>query len=171
MGGHAEALLQILEFEAHYKYDASYMRHLLEYSPEGFAKFNDFLPLSRHRERLSLEDYWIARLATMKGADCGECLQLNVRMALEAGISSDLVRAAVAGGHALPENLKDVYHYAKSVASHDSVESDLVERIEARYDKGSLLELGICVATGMVFPIIKRALGYAKACSLIGIEV
>lgn len=167
----AEALKQIQEFEAHYQYDGTYMRELLEHSAQGYAKFNNFLPLASHREILSPEEHWVARLATMKGADCGECLQLNVRMALEAGISRELVRAALTGGNALAENLKDVYHYARSVAGQELVASDLVERIAARYEKGWLLELGLCIATGMVFPTIKRAVGYAKACSLIEIEV
>jgi alkylhydroperoxidase/carboxymuconolactone decarboxylase family protein YurZ len=167
----AEALKQIHEFEAHYKYDGTYMRELLEYSPGGLAKFNNFLPLSSHIEKLSPEDYWVAKLATMQVEDCGECLQLNVRMALEAGVSKALVRAAIKGGNELPEHLKDVYLYAKSVAKHELVDNDLMDRIEVRYDKGSLLEFGICIATAKVFPTIKRAVGYAKACSLIEIEV
>lgn len=166
-----EALKQINQFEAHYKYDGTFMRELLENSPKGLEKFNNFLPLSAHKEKLGPEDYWVAKLATMQVEDCGECLQLNVRMALEAGISKDLVRATINGGNGLPTNLKDVYHYAKSVAGHDLVDNDLMARIEACYDKGSLLEFGICIATAKVFPTIKRAVGYTKACSLIKIEV
>jgi alkylhydroperoxidase/carboxymuconolactone decarboxylase family protein YurZ len=167
----AEALKQIREFEAHYKYDGTFMRELLEHSPAGLAKFNNFLPLSAHKEKLSPGDYWVAKLATMQVEDCGECLQLNARMALEAGVSKAQVRAAIQGGNELPENLKDVYLYAKSVANHELVDSDLMNRIEASYDKGSLLEFGICIATAKVFPTIKRAVGYTKTCSLIEIDV
>lgn len=167
----AEALKRIHEFEAHYQYDGAYMRELLEYSPDGFEKFNNFLPLSAHREKLNTEDYWVAKLAAMQVADCGECLQLNIRMALEAGVSRALVRAAVEGGDELPENLKEVYLYAKSVAGHNPVDPGLMVRIEARYDKGSLLEFGICIAAAMVFPTIKRAVGYAKTCNLVEFEV
>ena len=72
------------DFENHYNYDSTYMRELLESSQEGFARFNNFLPLSSHREKLNTEDYWVAKLAAMQVEDCGDCLQLNVRMALEA---------------------------------------------------------------------------------------
>jgi len=167
----AEALKQIREFAAHYGYDGTFMRELLEHLPAGLTKFNNFLPLSALIEKLSPEDYWVAKLATMQVEDCGECLQLNVRMAFEAGVSKALVRAAIQGGNELPENLKDVCLYAKSVANHELVDNDLMNRIEARYDKGSLLEFGICIATAKVFPTIKRAVGYTKACSLIEIEV
>lgn len=171
MTNHNEALNQIAQFEAHYKYDSTYLRDLLEYSPEGFAKFNNFLPLARHHEKLSSNDYWVAKLAAMQAADCGECLQLNVRMALEAGVARELIQAALRGGDALSADLRDVYCYAKSVAANLPVDEDLRDRIEARFDKGALLEFGIAIATAGIFPGIKRALGTAKACGLIDIEV
>jgi len=166
-----EALNQIAKFEAHYRYDSTYMRELLNSSPEGFAKFNNFMPLSSHRERLSLNDYWIAKLATMQVADCGECLQLNVRMAIEAGVPKALVQAAIHGGDALPDDLKDVFRYATSVARNEMADRGLMDRMTARYDKGALLEFGMCIAAGKVFPTIKRALGYTKACNLMNIEM
>lgn len=167
----AEAMKQIDEFEAHYKYDSTYMRELLEVSPEGFAKFSGFIPLSDHNTKLTAEEYWVAKLAAMQVADCGECLQLNVRMALEASVSKDVIQAVLDGGKALADELAEVYRFARSVAQHETVDGALTERIEARYDRGALLEFGICIATGGVFPIIKRAAGYAKSCSLVEIEV
>ena len=171
MTNKTEALNQIAQFEAHYQYDSAYMRDLLEHSPDGFAKFNNFLPLARHHEKLDNNDYWVAKLAAMQAADCGECLQLNVRMALEAGISKELIQAILRGGDALPADLLDVYHYAKSVATNIPIQEDLRDRIEARFDKGELLEFALAIATTAVFPGIKRALGLAKACSLVEIEV
>ena len=162
---------EIDNFEAHYKYDSTYMRELLDHSPEGFAKFNSFLPLSSHREKLKPEEYWVAKLAAMQVEDCGECLQLNVRMALEAGVPRALVQAVIRRGRDLPERLRDVYDYARSVANHEMVDNELMERMEAGFDKGALLEFGLCIATAKVFPTIKRAVGYTKACSLIEIEM
>jgi len=159
------------DFENHYKYDCTYMRELLEYSPNGFARFSNFLPLSGHQEKLETEDYWVAKLAAVYVEDCGECLQLNVRMALEGGASKPIIEAALKGGSTLPDALKDVYDYARYVASNNIIDPELIDRIENRYDKGSLLEFGICIATAKVFPTIKRALGYTKSCSLIEIEV
>jgi alkylhydroperoxidase/carboxymuconolactone decarboxylase family protein YurZ len=165
------ALKEIDDFETHYKYDSTYMREILEYSMEGFEKFNNFLPLSSHIKNLSSEDYWVAKLAAMQVEDCGECLQLNVRMALEEGVSKEIIQAVLDGGNELSDNLQDVYHYALCVSKNDVVDADLMLRIKENYDKGSLLEFGICIATGAVFPTIKRAVGYAKSCSLIEIEV
>jgi hypothetical protein len=162
---------EIDNFEAHYKYDSTYMRELLDHSLEGFAKFNSFLPLSSHMEKLKPEEYWVAKLAAMQVEDCGECLQLNVRMALEAGIARALLHAAIQGGQELPEQLRDVFNYARSVANHEMVDNDLMNRIETRFDKGAMLEFGLCIATAKVFPTIKRAVGYTRTCSLVEIEI
>lgn len=166
-----EVKKQIDEFEAHYQYDSTYMRDLLEYSPEGLAKFNQFLPLARHRELLAPEEYWVAKLAAVQVEDCGHCLQLNVRMALEAGVPKHIIEAAIKGGELLPDDLKDVYAFAKSVADHDAVDPDLLGRIESRYNKGQLLEFGLNIAAAKVFPTIKRAAGYITSCHLVDIAV
>ena len=167
----SEALKQINIFEAHYKYDCTFVKELLEHSPEGFLKYNNFMPLASHREKLSPEEFWVAKLASMQVEDCGQCLQLTVRMALEAGVSEKVVETAIEGGVTLSDKLKDVYLYSKSVASHEEIIPDLMERIESRYDKGSLLEFGLCIATAKFFPTVKRALGYTKSCSRVKIEI
>jgi len=93
---------EIDQFEEHYRYDSTYMRELLETSPEGYAKFHAFQPLASHRERLSRESFWVAKLAAMKTEDCGHCLQLNVRLALEDNIPKPLIEAVLRGGDGLP---------------------------------------------------------------------
>ncbi|MFK7777008.1 MAG: carboxymuconolactone decarboxylase family protein [Gimesia sp.] len=164
-------LTELNEFEAHYQYDTTYLRALLESSPHAYAKFADFRPLASHREKLEPETYWVAKLATMQVEDCGECLQLNVRMALENGISRQLIESVLQGGSGLSEELRDLYDYAVKVASATTVEQELEHRIQARFDRGSLLELGLCIASAKVFPTIKRALGSVKSCQRIEIEV
>ncbi len=162
---------QIDDFEAHYKYDSTYMRELLDHSPTGYEKFNNFMPLASHREKLDLDMYWVAKLAAMKVEDCGDCLQLNVRMAIENGVSKSIVAAAIAGGEQLPENLKDIYAFATCVASNTQISEGLQDRMDALLDKTTLLELAMCIATAKIFPTIKRTLGYTRSCSLIKIDV
>lgn len=162
---------QINNFESHYQYDSTYMRELLAHSPAGFAKFNQFLPLSAHIEKLSPEQYWVAKLATMQVEDCGDCLQLNVKMALEAGVARDLLETVLTNSAALPDALKDIYDYAACVAGHEAIDEALMDRIKAHHDKGALLEFALCIASAKVFATIKRALGYARACRLVEIAL
>jgi len=162
---------EIDDFEAHYKYDSTYMRELLEHSPEGYDKFYNFMPLASHRDKLDLDTYWVAKLAAMQVEDCGDCLQLNVRMAIECGVSRQIIAASIAGGNELSEKLKDVYDFATGISSNSQVDEGLEDRVGAQLDKEALLELALCIATAKVFPTIKRTLGYAKSCNLIEIEV
>lgn len=164
-------LNMINEFEKHYHYDCTYMRELLDSSLAGFIRFSNFLPLNNYREKLSLNDYWIAKLSSIQSEDCGECLQLNIRMALEAGVDRGLVETAITDYRKLPAELRDIYQYARYVASNEVIEPELINHIMRRYGKNCLLELGLCVAAARVFPTIKRAAGYAKSCNMIEYEI
>lgn len=159
------------EFEAHYQYDCTYLRELLAHSPTGYAQFAAFRPLASFREKLGPDVYWIAKLAAMQVEDCGECLQLNVRFALESHVAHEIIEAVLQGGDGLSDELRDLYDFSVQVASSRELDPALAQRIESRFDRGALLELGIAIATAKVFPTIKRAAGYANRCRLIEIEV
>ncbi|GAB2892109.1 hypothetical protein ACCI51_02435 [Microbulbifer echini] len=157
-------------FSQRYRYDMDYLREFLRSSPEGFEKFANFQPLSMHREFLPLEVFWVSKLAAMQVADCGACLQLNVRMALEADVEPHLVRACIQGGSNLPEPLKDIFDFATALASYKNIDPVLDQRIGTQLDQRQRIELGVSVATASVYPTIKRAMGHTQSCSLIEIE-
>lgn len=167
----AETRKGIQEFETHYKYDATFMHELLEYSQEGFKRFTNFQPMARHRERLQPEVYWTVKLASMQAEDCGDCLQLNVRMALEAGVPRAIVENIIYNTDALEPELRDIHAFASSVARSIEPNDELKTRIEARFDKGDLLEMGLAIAATRVFPAIKRTLGYTRQCALVELEI
>ena len=168
---HANYMDGINAFESKYDYDCTYMREILDASPEGYAKFDQVSALAAHRELLDLESYWVAKLAAMKAADCGKCLQLNVRLALEDGADVELVRACVKDGHGLSPALQDVYAYAQAVATYAVHDDELFARITSRYNKGQLLEFGLCISTAIFYPTIKRAVGYTQQCLLVDITL
>ncbi|TQV88324.1 hypothetical protein [Aliikangiella coralliicola] len=166
-----EHLQLINEFETHYGYDSQYMRDLLKTSPSGYQKFSDMLPLARHNELLDAESYWVSKFAAMKVQDCGECLQLNVKMALESDIDTEIVVAAVKDPDSLSNDLRDLYDYSTSIAKNEASDNALTDRMKARFSKGQLLEIGLSVSTAALFPTIKRALGITKSCSIIDISI
>lgn len=164
-------LQEIDQFESHYQYDGTYMRELLEFTPEGFIKFDHFMPLASHQGTLDPETYWIAKLAAMQVEDCGDCLQLNIRMALENNVSKQVIESVLNGGNGLASDLRDLYDFATHVADHAVIENELMERINASFNKTARLEIALCIATAKVFPTIKRTLGYTKNCRLVEIKV
>ena len=167
----ADYAAQIDQFEAHYDYNSDYLRELLRASPEGYSRFGAVQPLAAHRDLLDPETHWLVRLAAMLYEDCGECLQLTVKMALEAGMDRGLVTAALRMPDQLSRDQRDVYDYVTAVAAGDDVPVEMDERIRKRFDTGQLLEMGLAISAMKFFPTIKRAAGYAKSCKLVEITV
>jgi hypothetical protein len=166
------AKVQYLDnFETHYKYDARYLRDLLETSEEGFDKFNAFMPMSTHKQALSTEAFWVAKLSAMRAEDCGSCLQLNIRMALESGVSKPIIESVLYSKETLPTELKRVYDFATSIALNENLSSTDQTAIDEALTKSEKIEIGLCVAAARVFPTLKRAAGYSKACNLMEFEV
>ncbi|WDE07197.1 hypothetical protein SG34_010040 [Thalassomonas viridans] len=168
---HSEHLQNINEFESHYQYDSGYMRELLASSPQAYQHFADFLPMAHFRELLTPEDYWIAKIAVMQVADCGACLQLNIRMAQEQGVAGDLILALLNAGDSLTPGQRELRDYARQLVMPAGVEPALMQTMQARYSRGQLLEFGLCAASAMVFPTIKRAIAEIQSCVIPEIEV
>lgn len=158
-------------FERHYNYDAGYMRRLLEISPQGFRKFAKVVPLASCRRKAPPEVFYVAKIAAMRSEDCGPCLQLTVRMALESGVNPEILRTAVNDPDSLPTPLREVYDFAIQVAENRLQNDGLTERLTDRYGAEAMAELALGIAASRVFPTVKRALGFAKSCSLVRIEV
>ena len=71
----------------------------------------------------------------------------------------------------LPEALADVYRFTEAVVEKTGAEDELRERLRGRYGDEGLIELAMAIAGARVFPITKRALGYAKSCALVELHV
>lgn len=158
---------QINEFEARYDYDCDYMREMLQLVPAAYMKFNNFMALVDHRTHLDKESYWLGKVVTMCAEDCGDCLQLNVRMAIEDGVSPQLVLAASRDEDKLPKEWRDLYRFIKQIADNELQQEGLIQNMNQRYTRQALIELGLCMATATVFPRLKRAMGYGQTCNVL----
>src|SRR5262245_57000334 len=83
-------------FERRYDYDATYMHEIADTSVGAFAKLALLQPMNAHREGITLDALYAARIAAVRFEDCGPCAQLVVNMALEAGVTPSMVRTIVA---------------------------------------------------------------------------
>ncbi len=167
-----KAIEELKGLQAHYDYDASYLyEDLYQATPTGFEKFYNFMPLSQHRDEAPIDAYLTAYLISTQAADCGPCLQLVVKMAKEAGLSSQLVQSTLNDGHDLPDHLKLVRRYALVVANAEALDPELFAAMIETYNKTIVAELALAIASARVFPTIKRALGKAQSCALTALEV
>lgn len=147
-----------------------YLRDIADNSPAAFLKLALIAPLGVHRRALPLDAWHIARVTAAFAEDCGTCAQIAITLARRDHVSAAHLRAVISGDSAaLPEPLRDVYCFAHTIANRRDDER-LRERLRARYGQTALVELALAAAISRVIPTLKRALGQARACSVLRFE-
>ncbi len=160
----------IQAFGRQYDYDVSYLEQMLRESREAYQVFVAAQPMSLHREELPLDAHFIARIAAMQGEDCGACAQLNLRMALEAGIDKEILRTMVHDPRQLPAALHDVYQHTRDVSSNQPLDKDRAARIRQRYSEAAFVELAVVIAGSRIYPTAKRSLLQDQACTILSVD-
>lgn len=147
-----------------------YLREILRVSLAAFFKFGLFMPLAQHRSKLPASAYRVARIVATRDEDCGTCVQIEVNLALKDRVPAEVLRAVLNDRpQDLSNDLADVYRFAMAVVGLTGDEGPLRDRLRERYGSEGLVELALGIAAARVFPITKRALGYAASCSLVEI--
>ncbi len=94
-----------------------------------------------------------------------------MNLARKDGVPAEVVRAVLNNRpEELTPELADVHRFAKAVVEASGGEAELRERLRERYEEG-LVELALGIAAARVFPVTKRALGYATSCALVEVKV
>ncbi len=149
-----------------------YIRHIIRASVPAALKFGMFTPMAEHRKLLPAVPYWVARLVATQREDCGTCVQIEVNLALEDGVPGDVVRATLDGNlESLPDEAREAYAFAQAVLAATDSEGPHRERLRELYGEAGLVELALGMAAARVFPVTKRALGYAVSCSAVDLRV
>jgi alkylhydroperoxidase family enzyme len=149
-----------------------YLRHIARTSPSAFFKFALFTPLSRHRKKLPVNAYHVARMVATQNEDCGTCVQIVVNVARQEKVPVEILKAVLESRpDDLPPDLRDVYHFADEVVKATYAEEAYRGRLRERYGEEGLVELALAIASARVFPVTKRALGYALSCSKVEVRV
>lgn len=150
-------------FERKYDYDATYLHELADISPREFyrfAKVQTTLQSKRHAPRDALQ------AAAIGGAlveDCGPCVQIASDRAVEAGMSGETIKALLSGQPANADAQLG-FDYARALLNASENLDALREEVEARWGKRGLVAVSFMAMAARNFPVIKRALGHAKAC-------
>src|SRR5215469_8344300 len=158
-------------YSKRYGYDTRYLEMMLEQSPRAFFKFASVAKAAAHREVISVEMSFAAKLAGAMAEDCGPCTQLCVDMALEAGMAKDQIEAV------LRRNVKAMtpavalgFQFADAIVRR-SVEDDTYrEAVRTRWGNKGVIDLAMGLQMGRLFPMMKLALGYAKECRRVSVD-
>lgn len=134
-------------------------------APGGLTeKLAHFMPLNTHGHAADPVQLAFARLGAIQAEDCGPCLEITARAALQAGAARGDVLAALAGA-ALPPQLDLPFAFGRAIASGDPAVNALGDAIEAAHGRAVRTELTVAAATARIHPGLKRGLGYAASCS------
>ena len=136
-----------------------------------FFRFSWMSGLAAHREEVSKEAWYAAKLVATLAEDCGPCTQLVVTMAEGEGVSSTALSSVLAGDEAgMPADAALGFKFAKAVLQRDIAEADrLRAEVECRWGKKGLVSLALTIAASRVFPAVKYALGHGHACTQINL--
>jgi hypothetical protein len=99
--------------------------------------------------------------------DCGPCTQIGVDMAAANGVRPEVLRAIVAGDEAgMGETAGLAWRFARASLARDMNAADpLRDEIVRRWGDAALVAISLAITTGRMYPTLKYALGYGKACS------
>jgi hypothetical protein len=154
-------------FGQHYDYDVSYLEALMEASPEAFFAFEGAMGASRFQKAAPTELMALVKITALRTEDCGPCTELAIKMGREAGVPDAIMHGALHGGKGLSPEHMEIYQFARAVTTNEDMDPDLLPRLEARWGREVMAELGVAMVGARIYPTMKRALGYAKSCSLI----
>jgi len=144
-----------------------YIRHIVDVSPGAFLRFASILPFANSREALPKDAWFVAQLVALQHEDCGTCLQIGVNLARQSRVDPALIRAVLNEDDDIPPEMADVIRFTRSVVTA----GDDDETLRERYGERGLIELSYAIASSRIPPTVKRALGYAKRCSLVPVQV
>src|SRR6186713_2976031 len=108
-------------FERNWKYDASYMRDMIDASPRAAWLFSRVTTLGQFRRDVPIEAWCAAGITAVRHEDCGPCTQLAVTMAERAGVSTAVLRAVLADDtDAMPPDVALVWKFTRATLAHDA---------------------------------------------------
>jgi hypothetical protein len=141
------------KFERDWKYDASYMRDIIDAGPRAAWLFSRAAALGQFRRDVPIED-------------CGPCTQLGVTMAERAGVSPAVLRAVLTDNpDAMPADVALVWKFTRATLAHDAAADEYREAIVKRWGRRALVSLAFAITASRIYPTVKYALGHGKACA------
>jgi hypothetical protein len=156
------------KFEREWKYDASYLRDIIDASPRAAWMFSRAVAIGKFRRGVPAEPWFAAGITAVHHEDCGPCTQLGVEMAERAGVSPAVLRAVLTDNpDAMPPEVALAWKFTRATLSHDAAADEYREAIVQRWGRIGLISLAFTITAGRIYPTVKYALGHGKACTRI----
>lgn len=158
-------------FEEDFSYDMAYVRELLDTSPEAMMLYHKATRLGEYRQDLPKAAWYAAKLVSLRAEDCGPCTQLMVTMAERDGQSPEMLRSVLRDElDGLPEDVRLAVVFTQAILQRDPVADELRPRALQRFGRRGLVSLAFAMLSSRLYPTLKYALGYGRACSVIHVD-
>ena len=160
----------VARMERDWRYDASYMRDLIDARPASFLKFAVVTTLVPRRDAPA-EALAAAGIVGTIAEDCGPCTQISVDMAAKGGVAPTVLRAILAGDRpGMGETARLAYDFARASLEKRLEEADaLRDEIVRRWGQKGLAAIALALTTARMYPTLKYALGHGRACSKVSV--
>jgi alkylhydroperoxidase family enzyme len=153
------------KFERRWRYDASYLRDLLDADPRALMAFSKVTGIGGYRKDVPLAAYSAAGIVAVMSEDCGPCTQLAIDMAQRAGVDPDILRAVTARDFAgMPDDVVLAVRFVEASLGHAPEADDLRAEVLRRFGKRDLVSLAFAMTAARLYPTLKYAMGHGQAC-------
>lgn len=159
------------QFEKSFDYDMGFAREMLDISPKALIAYFKATSIGNYRHNVPTEAWFAASLVAIAYEDCGPCTQLGVTMARRAGVDAEVVERLIAGDFdGLPAHVAVTARFALASMRRSPDADELRERVAALFGRHGLLSIAYAMTACRIYPTVKYALGYGKACTRVVID-
>lgn len=153
------------KFERDWKYDAGYMRDMIDASPRAAWLFSRAAALGQFRRNVPIQAWCAAGITAVRSEDCGPCTQLGVAMAERSGVSPQVLRAMLSDNpDAMPADVALAWRFTRATLAHDPGADEYRETIVKKWGRRGLISIAFAITAARIYPTVKYALGHGKAC-------
>jgi len=149
--------------EKRYSYDATYLHEVADAAPAAFRRYMKMQLAGRWAGTAPRDAVAAAGIGGALHEDCGPCVQISTDMAIEKGVAPATIAALLAGRPA-PTDAQLGFDFARALLSGDPAIDDLRAEAKRRWGEPGVIALALNAMTARNFPVMKRAMGHAKAC-------
>lgn len=162
---------RLAKFERRFDYDLSYAREILDADLGAFLAFARVQPMSKYRKDIPLDVLYAVKLVGTMAEDCGPCTQLMITMGLADGVDPKTLSAVVRGDEAMvSSDVRLGIAFARASLAHDPEAETHRDAIIARFGRRAVIALAFALTLSRVYPTMKYALGYGKACQRVVVD-
>ncbi len=157
-------------FEQRYDYDVNYMRHMLKTSPAAFKRLRHLSAFAAHRESVTIEASFAAKLVATVAEDCGPCTQLAAKMAEEAGMEVAQIEAVLERSlETMDPSTALGFRFAEALVFRQAELGKLREDVRTKWGDRGIIDLTVATQINRLFPMLKAGLGRGEACSRVSV--